>query len=132
MRSFNDTELTEITSQLQTIFGSNTKILSFKTLRQRQNDGKAPHTTGYLTSRQLSYVLSGSHRFERADPQMVGSNKWFGKRLNNEKKAKEYRIKKQINLWKMSELELAEGLLNEHPMSAEERLAVAIEAAKTA
>jgi hypothetical protein len=121
MRSFNDAELTEITSRLQTMFGSNAKILSFKTLRRRLNDGKTPHTTGYLTSRQLSYILSGYNRFESTGPQMVGSNKWFGKQLNDKKKATEYRIKKQINLWKMPELELSE-----------ERLAAAIEAAKTA
>ena len=101
MRNFSETEMTGITSQLQTMFGSNTKVLSFKTLRRRLNDGKTPHTTGYLTSRQLSYVLSGSDRFEHAVPQMVGSNKWFEKQLNDKTKMNKYRLRKQINLWKM-------------------------------
>jgi len=101
MRSFSDTEITGITSQLQTMFGSNTKILSFKTLRRRLNNEKTPQTTGYLTSRQLSYVLNQGSSFQRAHPRTVGSNKWFEKQLNDTNRAKEYKLKKQINIWKM-------------------------------
>jgi hypothetical protein len=123
MRSFSDTELAKITSQLQTTFGSNTKVLSFNTVRQRQNDGKAPHTPGYITSRQLMCVFNQSGSFQRAHPQTVGSYKRFEKEADNKKKeqeqdnkkkeqdnkkqrkdikkAKEYRLRTQINLWKM-------------------------------
>ena len=122
MRSFNDTELTEITSRLQTMFGSN-KVLSYKTLRRRLNDGRAPHTPGYLTSRQLMHVLNQSNNFQRAHPQTVGSHKRFEKETENKNKeqeqdnkkkeqynkkqlkdrlkATEYRLRTQLNLWKM-------------------------------
>jgi len=92
--------VTELTTQLQTVFGSNTNVLSFKTLIRRLNDGKTRHTTGYLTSRQLSIVLNESDCFTRVNPQTVGSCKWFEKQDENKQKKVE-RLRKSSNLWTM-------------------------------
>ena len=99
MRNFSETEMTAFASQLQTMFGSNAKVLSFNTIRRRLNVGKAPHTPGFITSRQLSSLLKQSDDFQRAEPRMVGSNKWYEKQNDDKKKEKRLMIKKQINLW---------------------------------
>lgn len=97
MRNLN---VTELTSQLQTVFGSNTNVLSFKTLIHRLNNGKTRHTNCYLTSRQLSLVLNNSECFTRVNPQTVGSSKWFEKQNENKQK-KVDKLRKSANLWKM-------------------------------
>ena len=97
MRNLN---VPELTSQLQTVFGSNTNVLSFKTLIRRLNNGKTRHTNGYLTSRQLSLVLNTSECFTRVNPQTVGSSKWFEKQNENKQKKVE-KLRKPANLWKM-------------------------------
>lgn len=97
MRNLN---ITELTSQLQPVFGSNTNVLSFKTLIHRLNNGKTRHTNGYLTSRQLSLVLNDSESFTRVNPQTVGSSKWFEKQNENKQK-KVDKLRKTANLWKM-------------------------------
>ena len=97
MRNLN---ITELTSQLQTVFGSNTNVLSFKTLIHRLNNGKTRHTNGYLTSRQLSLVLNDNESFTRVNPQTVGSSKWFEKQNENKQKKVE-KLRKSANLWKM-------------------------------
>ena len=97
MRNLN---VTELTSQLQTVFGSNTNVLSFKTLIHRLNNGKTLHTNGYLTSRQLGRVLNSRECFTRVNPQTVGSNKWFEKQNENKRK-KVDKLRKTANLWKM-------------------------------
>lgn len=90
--------ITELTSQLQTLFGSNTNVLSFKTLIHRLNNGKTRHTNGYVTSKQLSSILYSSECFTRVNPQTVGSSKWFEKQ--NDSRKKKDKIRKPISLWK--------------------------------
>ena len=97
MRNLN---VTELTSQLQTVFGSNTNVLSFKTIIHRLNNGKTRHTNGYLTSRQLGRVLNSSECFTRVNPQTTGSSKWFEKQ-NENKQTKVEKLRKSANLWKM-------------------------------
>lgn len=99
MRNFSETEMTGIYSQLQTMFGSNAKVLSFNTIHRRLNSGKTYHTSAYITSRQLSSILKNNDDFQKAEPRTVGSNKWYEKQTDNKNKEKRLIIRKQINLW---------------------------------
>ena len=99
MRNFSETEMTGINEQLQTIFGSNMKVLSFNTIHRRLNVGKEPHTPGYVTSRQLSRLLKNNNGFQKAEPRTTGSNKWYEKQSDDKKKEKRPILRKQINLW---------------------------------
>ena len=55
MRNMNTEETIQ---RIKNTFGSNTNILSFNTLRRRVNKDITEHTPLYITSKQLSYVLS--------------------------------------------------------------------------
>lgn len=98
MRNFSETEMTGINSQLQTMFGSNAKVLSLNTIRRQLNSGKTHNTPGYITSRQLSRMLKNNDHFQKAEPRTVGSNKWYEKQTDNQNKKRPI-LRKQINLW---------------------------------
>jgi hypothetical protein len=95
-------EPTNITERIQTTFASNTKVLSFNTIRRRLNDGKTKDDTDYISSKQLSKTLCNTDVFTRVDPITIGCSKWYDARLFNKKKVKSSdRVRKRINLWRM-------------------------------
>ena len=99
MKSLN---MEEITTQIQTVFESNTKILSFNTLRRRFNNNRNKNKQDRLTSKQLSNVLVNSECFTRANPITIGSHKWYDERhFNNKNLQHSERTRSRINLWKM-------------------------------
>ena len=99
MRSLN-TE--EVTSRVQDVFETNTRVLSFNNLRRRVNNGSVRHSNDYLTSKQLNYVLRTSDAFTRVDPHDVGCSKWYDEKLFNKRDLKKAEfIRNRINLWRM-------------------------------
>jgi hypothetical protein len=92
----------DVTSRVQSVFGTNTVVLSFNNLRTRVNNGSVRHSDGYLTSKQLNHVLRSSDVFTRVDPHDVGCNTWYDEKLfNKHVLKKEESIRNRINLWRM-------------------------------
>ena len=95
-------EPTNITERIQTTFASNTKVLSFNTIRRRLNDGKTKDDTDYISSKQVSYTLRNAGAFTPVDPITIGCSKWYDARLFNKKQVKlSDRVRSRINLWRM-------------------------------
>ena len=93
---------TNIAERIQAIFASNTKVLSFNTIRRRLNDGKTKGDTDYISSKQLSNTLRQVDLFTRVDPITIGCSKWYDARLFNKKNTKlSDRIRNRVNLWRM-------------------------------
>jgi hypothetical protein len=93
----------ELTTHMKTIFESNTKVLSFNTLRKRLNSGKTKRDTGFVTSKHLSYLLNNSDVFTHVNPQTIGCSKWYDTRVYNKGKLIKTteNIRNRVNLWKM-------------------------------
>ena len=94
--------ITDITERIKNMFASNTKVLSFNTIRKRLNDGKTQDNTDYISSKQLSYTLRNAGAFAPVDPITIGCSKWYDARLFNKKNVKSSnRVRSRINLWRM-------------------------------
>jgi hypothetical protein len=97
MRNLN---IEEITTRIRNVISTN--VLSFKTLRNRLNDGKTKQSPEYLTSNHLIYVLSQCDKFAQVDPIQVGSSKWFPDTgLNKQNTRRSYKVKHSISLWEV-------------------------------
>ena len=93
---------TNIVERIQTIFASNTKVLSFNTIRRRLNDGKTKGDTDYISSKKLSNTLRNADLFTRVDPITIGCSKWYDERFFNKKDTKlSDRTRRRVNLWRM-------------------------------
>ena len=91
-----------ITERIKNMFASNTKVLSFNTIRKRLNDGKTQDNTDYISSKQVSYTLRNAGAFTPVDPITIGCSKWYDARLFNKKNVKSSnRVRSRINLWRM-------------------------------
>jgi hypothetical protein len=94
----------EIIARIQNIFGSDKKVLSANTLRNRLNNrlrGGPPSMI--LSSKRISQVLSTSDKFKRAHPRDVGSNKWFDEKYFTKNNVKiSEKVRRKIDIWKLS------------------------------
>jgi hypothetical protein len=94
--------ITDITERIKNMFASNTKVLSFNTIRKRLNDGKTQNDNDYISSKQVSYTLRNTEAFAPVDPITIGCSKWYDARLFNKKNVKSSdRVRSRINLWRM-------------------------------
>lgn len=100
MRNLNTENVEE---RLRSVYGSNTRVLSFKNMRRRLNSGLNRNSVDYITSKQLNHILLNSNNFTRVSPQKVGCYKWFDEKQFNERNKKNTdRVRNRINLWSMS------------------------------
>lgn len=94
----------EIVARIQNIFGSDKKVLSVNTLRNRLNSRlrEGPQSM-ILTSKRISHVLSTSDEFKRAHPRDVGSSKWFDEKYCSQKSIKRSeKVRRKIDIWKLA------------------------------
>ena len=91
----------ETLTQIKDIFGSNTKILSCKTIRKRLNEITRSETI--LTSKQVNKLLQKNKElFTRVSPTEVGSSKWFdAKFFDKTNLSKSNRLPRVCSLWKL-------------------------------
>lgn len=93
----------DLTTHMKNIFESNTKVLSFNTLRRRLNSGKTKYDKGFVTSKHLSYILNNSDEFTHVNPQTIGCSKWYDTRFYNKDKTMKLtdKVRNRVSLWRM-------------------------------